>query len=395
MKNKIITIFRKELLDTLRDRRSLMMMVVIPLLTFPIIINVMVSVMKSSTEKAMTKELTVGYADNGNGAEILEFVKQSPNMTFKAFEDTVSFREKIKHEKLDLAFAFSPNFDQQMASLASGQVHLFYKATEPEAKERLSMMFQMQDTVLLKKRLEKLELNESAIEPLAIEEINVSTDRESIGKYAGGILPYFFIAFSFLGCLYPAIDLFSGEKERGTIETILTIPVQRWKILVGKMLVVILSGILAATLTLLGLYVGLKFIDMPSEMMGKIEAILTPQLILTVYLMMIPLIVFFSGIMITVSIYAKSFKEAQSIITPLNIILVVPAVAGFIPGIELNYGTAFIPIVNIVLSTKDIIAGTIETGPLIISFGSLILFAVIAILFSFRQFGNESNILRT
>ncbi len=216
-----------------------------------------------------------------------------------------------------------------------------------------------------------------------------------IGELAGGMLPYIFIIFGFLGCMYPAIDLFTGEKERGTIETLLTVPIARWKILCGKMLVVILSGLLASSFALLGLFISINFMDaIPDQAIMKVvREILTPGFVIKLFFLLFPLTVFFAGIMIPVAVYAKSFKEAQSIITPLNFVVLVPAMVGLFPGVDLNAVTAMIPVVNIVLTTKELIAGTIDYGLLAISFGVMVLLASIAVAVSFRQFGKESNIL--
>jgi sodium transport system permease protein len=110
--------------------------------------------------------------------------------------------------------------------------------------------------------------------------------------------------------------------------------------------------------------------------------------------MLIPLTIFFAGVLIPISIYAKSFKEAQSIITPINILVIVPAIVGMLPGVELSIQTAAIPIVNIALATKEIIAGTIDYGLLTVVYGSLIIIALAGALFSARYFSQENNILR-
>ena len=103
-------------------------------------------------------------------------------------------------------------------------------------------------------------------------------------------------------------------------------------------------------------------------------------------------IVFFAGIMVPIAVYAKSFKEAQSIITPLNILVFLPAMVGFFPGIELNLTTACIPVVNVVLATKDLIAGTLDIGLFSISFLVMFLIAFASVLFSYKQYSKESNI---
>ena len=97
--------------------------------------------------------------------------------------------------------------------------------------------------------------------------------------------------------------------------------------------------------------------------------------------------------MIPIAVYAKTFKEAQSIITPLNIVVVLPAMIGFFPGIELNLSTACIPVINVVLSTKELIAGTLNLNYLLISFLVMGFLALISVFISYKQFGKESNIL--
>jgi sodium transport system permease protein len=195
--------------------------------------------------------------------------------------------------------------------------------------------------------------------------------------------------------MYPAIDLFTGEKERGTIETLLTTPVARWKILLGKMMVVVLSGMLAASCSLLGLFISIEFLDLGAdkELLNVIHSILTVPFILSMLSMLLPLVIFFAGVMIPIAIYAKSFKEAQSIITPLNIVMVLPAMIGFFPGIELDLNTAFIPVINVVLATKELIAGTLSIGYFLSVFGVMLLIAGLAVILSYRQFGKEQNIL--
>ena len=125
------------------------------------------------------------------------------------------------------------------------------------------------------------------------------------------------------------------------------------------------------------------------------NSILTPAFVIQLFLMLIPLTVFFAGIMIPITVYAKSFKEAQSIITPLNIAIILPVVIGFLPGIELTATTAIIPVVNITLCTKQIVAGTLDYGLFAMGVGSLFVYASIACYISLRQFGNEKNVLRS
>jgi sodium transport system permease protein len=245
------------------------------------------------------------------------------------------------------------------------------------------------------KRLSELKINSQDITPVETEYINTASPQQMIGEFGGAILPYLFIAFGFIGCMYPAIDLFTGEKERGTIETLLTTPVKRWKLLIGKMLVVILSGLMASTFALVGLWVSIEFLDIvkDQQILAIIHDILNPKFLFSMFGLLIPLTVFFAGVMVPIAIYAKSFKEAQSIITPLNIVMVLPAMIGFFPGISLDFTTASIPVVNVVLASKELIAGTLDWSYYLVSFIVMFIIASLAVLISFRQFGKEGSVI--
>ena len=210
------------------------------------------------------------------------------------------------------------------------------------------------------------------------------------------MLPYIFVIFSFIGCMYPSIDLFTNEKERGTLETILTTPVKRIEILFGKMIVVALIGFISAILSMMGLSFGLKQLaaTLPPDVLGSLSSFVQPSNILLLLGMLLPLIVFFAGILTLITTYAKSYKEAQSIISPMMVLIIMPAVIGLIPGIELTSLTAIIPITNISLATKEIIAGTMNFGLYALVVGSLLVYAVLGVLVSVKWFSNESNIVK-
>lgn len=254
---------------------------------------------------------------------------------------------------------------------------------------------QSYNAVKSQQRIKELNIDAEALNVLNIDEVNVASDQQMFGKMIGGMLPYIFIIFSFIGCMYPAIDLFTGEKERGTVETLLTTPVARWKILTGKMLVVILSGMLAATFSLGGLYFAISDMNTGSNMTDIsmiMSSFFSVKSLLLMALLLLPLIIFFAGLMVPITVYAKSFKEAQSVLTPLNMAVIIPAMISTFPGIEYNLTTAFIPVMNVVLATKEVIAGTIDLTLYFSTFLSLVTFAVLAVLLSNRQFGRESNI---
>lgn len=394
----VFTIFKKELKDTLRDRRTMIMMVVMPVLIFPIILNVFVGVSASFSEEAAKKPIKIGYIGNKD-TYLFEKLEMLPEAMGKkemiAYSDSTSLKKDLRNDSIQIGLSFGALMNEQMKNHQPAEVNIYYNATDLGMKDRAEVYLNTIEEMAKQERYIDMQLKESELRPFDFVYNNVASGKEMIGKLAGGILPYIFIAFGFMGCLYPAIDLFTGEKERGTIETLLTTPVSRLQILFGKMGVVVLSGVLASSFALLGLFLSIEVLDVvqDEQLLGLIHSILSAQFVLMMYALLIPLTIFFAGVMIPIAVHAKSFKEAQSIITPLNIIMVLPAMVGFFPGIELNVITACIPVVNIVLATKELMAGTLEISLLILSFSVMIMLAVGAVFVSYKRFDKETNII--
>ena len=195
--------------------------------------------------------------------------------------------------------------------------------------------------------------------------------------------------------MYPALDLGAGEKERGTLETILSSPATRLDVVLGKFLVVMLAAFITAFIALGGMYFGIQtFPDLEPWVLEIVNEMLTLKNIALIMSLILPISAFFSALLLGLSIYAKSFKEAQSIVGPLNIAIIFPALIGTLPGIELNAVTSLIPILNVSLASKDIIAGTINPWYMMEVYVSLIIFAGLAILWCVNWFNRESTIFR-
>jgi len=394
----ILKIFLKELKDTLRDKRTLMMMIFIPVLVFPIILYITAGISSSFEKEAATKNIKIGFIGAVESAVIQEFMHMPKNLgkfNLEPYADQATLEKDVKNDSLQMGLIVPNDYLENERSMKPIKCTVIYNATDLGISDRAEKYMDLVEKNAEKKRYKALELDEEKLQPIITEYKNIASKKEMIGRLAGGILPYVFIAFGFIGCMYPAIDLFTGEKERGTIETLLTTPVSRIQILIGKMAVVVLSGLLAATSALVGLFFAIKVMSFEgnAQIMDIVKSILTPGFVLMLFFLLFPLTVFFAGVMVPIAVYAKSFKEAQSIITPLNIVMVLPAMVGLFPGIDLNIVTACIPVINIVLSTKELIAGTLEPGLLFLSFGIMVALAMVAVFISYKRFDKETNVV--
>ncbi len=396
MKN-IIIIFLKEMKDILRDRRTLLLMVVMPLVLFPLIINISSKFMMKLETSAKTKILRVGVILNSNDDRIRRSVSSRDDMAFTDVKDENSIESMINGETLDFCIVLDKQFDKKVKTLQQGEIRLYFKSSAKNdiSKRRIDKLLSDYKNDLLEERFRILELSTDVVKAFNINEKDIVTVKEKFGEKVGGFIPYLFVIFCFVGAMYPAIDLGAGEKERGTIETLLVSPASRTQIVIGKFIVVTLSGIISAVLTFVGLYASIKLnSEIPTEIFDLILKVIDINSIIVIFTLIIPISVFFAGILLSFSFFANSFKEAQSIMTPFNFIVIIPAFIGTLPGVKLTATTAMIPILNVSLASKAIISGTINSGHLAITYISMFLLAAVSLIICIKWFGREQVIFR-
>ena len=393
----ILTIFKKEFKDITRDRRSMVMMIVLPMLLFPLLITLVGAVTMRQAKKAKTKTLAVALIAHGNAATFRDTLLKRGDLKIREDVRQDEIRALIQSDSLDAAIRFDAQFDAQVADLQSGRIHLYFNSSRNlnESRTRLTSLIRYYENQLVDDRFQRLSLDRKIVDPVQVQRHDIASVREKVGKSIGGFLPYIFVLMGFMGCMYPAIDLGAGEKERGTLETLLVAPVSRFHILLGKCGVIVLSGLVSVTVSFIGLF-SLFFLS--RELVAKILQVLQGTFDIASVLLFIslflPLMVFFSVALMSLSIFARSFKEAQSIMTPLNIVIIVPAALGLLPGIELNAVTAFIPVLNISLAAKDILSGTITIPLLLEVYASLIALAGLSLYGCAKWFERENTIFR-
>jgi sodium transport system permease protein len=393
----IITIFKKEFVDSIRDRRTLMAMIVVPILLYPLLISLSSSMMISQARKAQSKTLRIALISNGNAESFRETLLDREDIRVVEGTSLDEAVELVRVDTLDAVLVVSNNFDKSVEDLDAGGVTLYHKSTESTEIEvrRVRRMIEDFGEELREARFAKLDLNVSIIETIDIDDENLASAKERIAEEVGGILPYLIIIFCFMGCMYPAIDLAAGEKERGTLETLLTSPAGRLEILLGKFGVVVLTGIVTAAVSILGMYLGIRMSrEIPPEILQVILNMLEWDSIALTLSLLLPLTAFFAAFLLSISIFSKSFKEAQSVISPLFVVIIIPAFIGLMPGMTLNAKTALIPILNVSLATKAIIAGTVSPIILAEVYLSLIALALVSLWACAWFFGRESTIFR-
>ena len=294
----VLTVFRKETMDTLRDRRTLITMIVLPLLLFPALISISSRIMMSQARKAQEKILTVGIVAQNNGEGFRQMLLKNEDVRVIEAITEDEGQELVKKDSLDACIVFDIDFDEDIADLMAGRIIVYYKGTEENEiqQQRIQKLIGKYGDFLRSERFEGMNLDLDIIETVRIQKLNLATEKEKLADVLGGLLPYLFIIFCFMGSMYPAIDLAAGEKERGTLETLLTSPVSRLQILLGKFGVVTLTGIASAGISFIGMDIGIRQVkEIPPELLKTILTILEIDSILLLLSLLIPLTIFFAA----------------------------------------------------------------------------------------------------
>ena len=314
------------------------------------------------------------------------------------------YAEEISNKQIRAAVEIPEGFDAKLADGEPMTVKIYMYEGELKSgfgADRLQKFFRDLRDRTIREHLEARQLPESLVRPFDIKQQNVAPPEKVGGAVLGGLVPYFVILLCLTGAMYPAMDLTAGEKERGTIETILCSPVSRTHLVLGKFLMVLTASIATAVLSITSMAVsfgvGKKMLLGVAH--GAADAALqitmTGKAVVSIFFMVLPLAVFFSAALLAISLFAKSFKEAQSYISPLMIVVVLPAVAALLPGVELNATLALVPVLNTSLVSKEIITGTYHWKYIALIFASSCVYAAAAIAIAVKLFQREDVLFRT
>jgi sodium transport system permease protein len=398
------TIYAKELADSLRDRRTLVSALLMPMLLMPVLIlgiGTLASRVVSRARQEVPRIMVVGGADSpGIRAELEKSGK------FRVESASADWRRLISDRKVRAAVEIPAGFERALESgsappvtlydfegelnsgLAAGQLRTFFTGLRERTTARL---------------LAARGLPESVARPFEVRQSNVAPPEKTGGNLVGGFLAYIIITFCIIGAMYPAMDLAAGEKERGTMETLLCSPVSRTDIVLGKFLMVLTGSLAAVACSLISLGVTLAAVGTAlgagpggaARGGAGVPMTVDPLGLLGVLAMVIPVSVLFSAVLFTVSLFAKSYKEAQTYAQPVVFIGIIPLGIGMLPGIDLNLRLALVPVLNISLVCKEMLSGVWHWGYIAAIFATTAVYAAAALALAVRMFRSEGVIFRT
>jgi len=396
-------VYRKELTEALRDRRTLISTILVPLLLFPVLsvgFGALAIALVGKAKEETPKVMILGGEDS---PAVIEGLKKLD--TIEIVPAAPAWKDQIINKEVRAAVEIPARFETHVARQESDIVKIYNYREEMKsefATDKIEKYLHDYRDKVVKERLAAKSLPETVLTPFEVKQENVAPPEKVSGAAFGGIIGYMVILLCMTGAMYPAMDLTAGEKERGTMETILSSPISRMHLVLGKFFLVLTAALGTAALSVLSMGVSFSVLSHYTGQPGNGGAAasglilkLGPKTILSVFLMALPVAVLFSAVLMTIALFAKTYKEAQSYLTPMTFLVIIPAVAAMLPGIELTPKLSLMPILNVSLLCKELVAGTYHWNFIAIIFISTCVYAAAALFLAIKMFQRESVLFRS
>lgn len=394
--NIISIVYKKELKDIFRDKKTVIAAILIPFLIYPIIFGFMGKGIKDSTD-FMEKEggIEIALTDNGNSA-LGKFIESQPNIKIKESDDIM---EDVTSGKLLLGIEIPKDFNENIGAEKYAEVTIIYDNTSQKSSMVMGYISGLLDEFsrnIVAQRLESKNIDTSILTPINTVTKSPEKEESGFGKLMlSMMLPMMLVIFAASGPIASAVDLGAGEKERGTLEPLLTTQASRTSLLWGKFLAITTMGIVTSLAFIGGLGISMKIAP---EAFGGVEGTtfaLEPRALIIIGLITIFLTMVFGALALAISIYARSFKEAQTYLTPLSFIGMLGFTSYFIEPKNMSSAFLHIPIINAVAVLKELTLGIFNMTHIIIVFIWMLIYIGISISFARYMFTKEEVIFRT
>ncbi len=389
----VLVIFRKELLDMLRDRRTLIAMLGIPIVLYPALF-----IFGSQAALMQRDRLTESLSRVAVVAEDPVLLTNWLSKNSKLFVCESSDPEQdLSNGRIHAIINVTGDLARRLREGKATEITIQYDATDTasqEAVKRLLETFEDREAALLKTRLEDAGIPADYVDPLQVKRENMAPRTRTTKIVLGSLMPPLMILMLGVGAFYPAIDLTAGEKERGTFETLLSTPTSSYEILSGKFLTVFVVAMLTGLTNLTSMVATFAFqLAQLQGDMGAFEFRLPASSVILIVLALIPLAFFISAVMMSIAVLARSFREGQSLLTPFLLILLFPAGYAAVPGVHLTVALQFVPIANFALLFKDLLSAHVDAQSIVMVLLSTTVYACLSLYAAARIFRREDVVL--
>lgn len=387
-------LYKKEMLDVLRDKKTVIMMLIVPILVYPLMfVGGMAMMSKVTTQMdEQTYEIAVDFMDTNPELVRMFLHPDDDTLHFKLDDLNVMNADIsiiLRGEKINaIVYENEDGTGYNIAYLSS-------VTNSNYAEQKVRQVLEAYSDSLTNQSLEAAGLDpDTVLHPFQIEDDDRASTEESTGSLLGVIVPFMLVVSLLMGTMYPAIDTTAGERERGTLETILTLPVTNQELIFSKFLTVGTIGIASALLNVLSMGgIGVYLYKLTAQMTGaasKIQISKFVPAILVCCLCILAFAVLISALSMCFCVFAKTYKEANNYITPLMLLVMFASFIGFMPNVTLTRNMALVPVANICLLIRDLLAFKFSFSTIAIVLFSNVAYGIVAVLLLGKLYNSEA-----
>jgi ABC-2 type transport system permease protein/sodium transport system permease protein len=401
----------KELREILRDRRTIVTLILMPLFMYPLLSIVFQQFFMSQLGAVRTPHYTIGFQNEGEG-QYLAYLLHEGGLAMTAIGETPSPATDEAAETPIVEPVLTPELTNAVEDF---RIDVGLRSTRPvpadfnsgrdvaldlelivrddsvasrDAAKLIETHLREAGQNLLAARLKVLGVTQRA-QPVTVTRRSLEPAESSAGGISiAAVIPFILILMTVTGAVYPAIDLTAGERERGTLEILVAAPIPRMGVLFAKYVAVLMVALLTAAANLFTMMITIRVSGLGGLLFGG--AGVSPGVIAAVFGLLLLFAAFFSAVLLVITSSARSFKEAQAWLIPLMLVALAPGILGLMPGLELSGLLLVTPLANIVLLGRDLFAMKATAPAALTVVSSTLLYAGAAIGLAAKIFGAES-----
>lgn len=376
MKNNLWNILKKELREMFRDKKSLSMMLVIPIFV-PLIVLGMSALFEVQANKDIEEYNKIGFA--------YELSEEEKNIAKELNIEVTEGNEnelKTKYENDEIDLYITKDGNKYILNGNDSDVTTY-------AKTLMESYFNVYKEYLQSGYLQANNVNPNDVLNIITVEENITEEENMFVSYIRNYAFVFIIMAITVSATYPATDTTAGERERGTLETLLTFPIKSRDIIVGKFLAVTIASILTGIISLVLAIISVAIAQNAFSIYEGLNIMFSPISILLSVIIIIAYSLFISGLCIAIASSSKTFKEAQSALTPLTFISLFPGMIAFMIGVTGTPLLSIIPFINYVVVFTDTSAGNVDWLNIALMVISTIIYISIVLTYIIKQYKSE------
>jgi sodium transport system permease protein len=396
--SRVGIIFRKEFREIFRDKRTIMSVVVGPIVITPLMFAIIGFAIQKKVEGANTTRYPIGYLGKTEQSDLLQKLKASPSLALQEVKTEAEATDLIRTRKVGAVVKVNENEASQQLLEQPVEVTLIGDKGEETSRTvqgKILQLIEKNGKDIVQQRLALRGVAPTILTPYTIKEKSIPGSGGNAMLFLTQMLPYILIMAAFSGAIYAAFDQVAGEKERGTLETLLISPASRRDIVLGKFGAVVSVCLVSCILSIVGLIIpfksGLKAFSWLAE--GGLSV--SPTTLGVIALVLIPLSILFAGMLLAISTFARNQKEAQTYLGSLFPIVMIPAFFSMFMDAKVSLSVALVPILNGSLIIKQALDGSFSTSFITLAFAASVAYAGVAIGFATKMFQNESVLIKS